>query len=277
MSDRTERLVSLSQPHDDDVVDMQKRLMSQAKPQDPEIFERFDSQRRLGGVEWQGAELPRDRFHDIDPHDVRFMKLSRRVCLIEREDGPEATAMMVGPDLILTAAHVLRGTAGIFADPDMVKIKFDHFVWDHKTGLVAMGDECRLRQIPFSRPKQPDVIASSIKVDPKSRRQYDDNELDYVLVRLDRPMGLSFLPYSHRIRGWNDCSGADVPPGGRVFVVQHPRGELQRFAEGYIPAKRDDPDFPKFFRYRTASAVGTSGGDADHSTRHLRICKLSRR
>jgi Fe-S-cluster formation regulator IscX/YfhJ len=256
MSDRTDKLMSWAHPHEDDVVDLQKRIMLEAEPGGSEPFNSMEWTRVISE---RDPGLPKDRFHDIDPHDVRFMKLSRRVCLIERDDGPENTGILVGPDLLLTAAHGLRGTAGVFADPDTVTIKFDHFEWDHKSGLVAMGDQCRLRQIPFSKPKQPDVIASSIKVDPKSRRQYDDNELDYVLVRLDRPMGLSFLPYSHRIRGWNDCSAADVPPGGRVFVVQHPLGQLQRFAEGYIPVKRDDPDFPNFFRYRTASAVGTSG------------------
>src|SRR6185503_16710352 len=131
-----------------------------------------------------------------------FIKLSRRVCLIERDDGPEATGFLVGPDLILTTAHALMGTRGIFADPDHVIVKFDQFVWNKETKRLAHGDECRLRRIPFT--DQPDVVASSIKTDAKCRRQYSDNGLDYVLVRLDRPMGLAFLPYSHRIRGWND-------------------------------------------------------------------------
>ena len=49
-------------------------------------------------------------------------------------------------------------------------------------------DRVDLRHIPFTR--QPDVLASSIKTDPKSLRRAkppdDDNGLDYVLVRLDR-------------------------------------------------------------------------------------------
>ena len=263
MSDRADTLHSLARRDDDDVVELQRRYYIDRHDEAPEWLRNLDRQdelqKRLRVFDERDAALPQDRFHDIDPHDVRFMKLSRRVCLIERDDGPEATGMMVGPDLLLTAAHALRGTAGVFADPETVTIKFDQFIWDSRTGLAAMGDECKMRRIPFSKPAQPDVIASSIKVDPKSRRQYDDNELDYVLVRLDRPMGLCFLPYSHRIRGWNDCSAADVPPGGRVFVVQHPLGASQRFAEGYIPAKRTEPEFPQFFRYKTASAVGTSG------------------
>ena len=58
----------------------------------------------------------------VDPRDVNprreFLKLSRRVCLIERDDASEATGFLVAPDLILTTAHALMGTSGIFADPD---------------------------------------------------------------------------------------------------------------------------------------------------------------
>ena len=206
-----------------------------------------------------GSEL-----RPVDPRDVNprseFVRLSRRVCLIEREDASEATGFLVGPDLMLTAAHALMGTRGIFADPEGVTVKFDQFLWNEKTQTRAMGDQCKLRRIPFSKnPAQPDVVASSIKTDPKCRRRYDDNELDYVLVRLDRPIGLAFLPYSYRIRGWNNCSRADVPPEGKVFVVQHPGGGLQQFAEGYIPADHVDREFPHLFRYRTTTLNGSSG------------------
>lgn len=199
----------------------------------------------------------KDDLKPVDPRGFEFMKLSRRVCLISRNDATEATGFLVGPDLMLTTAHALMGTSGIFADPAHVTIKFDQFVWNKKTGKPAKGDECKLRYIPFTN--QPDVVASSIKVNPKSRRRYDDNKLDYVLVRLDRPMGLSFLPYSHRIRGWNNCSRADIPAAGLVFVVQHPLGGLQKFAEGYIPAEHTDRDFPHLFRYTTTSLNGSSG------------------
>jgi len=72
-------------------------------------------------------------------------------------------------------------------------------------------------------------------------------------------MGLTFLPYSHRIRGWNNCSRADAPATGRVFVVQHPQGGLLQFAEGYIPASHDVPDLPHLFSYKTITLNGSSG------------------
>jgi len=208
-------------------------------------------------------DLLKDELRLVNPRETNpqfeFMKLSRRVCLIEREDASPATGFLAGPDLMFTTAHALMGTRGIFADPAQVTIKFDQFIWNEKTQALAMGDECKLRRIPFSNPPQPDVVASSIKTDPRCRRRYDDNELDYVLVRLDRPMGLAYLPYSYRIRGWNNCSRADVPAEGKVFVVQHPLGGLQRFAEGFVPADHADSEFPHLFRYRTTTLNCTSG------------------
>ena len=215
-----------------------------------------------------------DHLRSVNPFEFELMKTSRRVCLIRRDEGPEATGFLVGPDLMLTAAHALLGTSGIFADPEDVTVLFDQFIWNRRTGTKAWGAQCKLRHIPFER--QPDVLASSIKTDPKSRRRakapHDDNGLDYVLVRLDQPVGLMYLPFSHRIRGWNDCSKSRVPARGIVRVVQHPFGGLQKFADGKIKTyDRKDPDLSllysesddqtlkKFFKYTTETLNGSSG------------------
>lgn len=200
-----------------------------------------------------------NRLRLVNPRSVEFMKLSRRVCLIRRKQSADATGFLVGPDLVLTSAHALLGTSTVFVnlDEDEVTVLFDQFLWNVKEGTPAQGDSCGLRRIPFTN--QPDVVASSIKVSSRCKRRFDDNKLDYILVRLDRPMGLNFLPFSHRIRGWNNCSRADVPASGRVFVVQHPQGDVLKFAEGYIPAAHDVPEFPHLFRYKTITLNGSSG------------------
>lgn len=192
----------------------------------------------------------------VDPHEKRFAQISRRVCLIRRNQGSEATGFLVGPDLMLTTAHALRGTGGVFADPAEVTILFDQFIWDQRTGMRAFGASCGLRHIPFTR--QPDVVASSIKIDATSQRQTADNGLDYVLVRLDRSIGFDYLPFSNRVRGWNTCN-ADAPLVGDVTVVQHPLGGIQDFADGTIAENNASSDFPPFFEYTTATLIGSSG------------------
>jgi hypothetical protein len=206
-----------------------------------------------------------DGLRAVDPRKAEFAKLSRQVCLIRRESAADATGFLVAPDLMLTSVHALMGTDTVFANPRDVTIEFDNFMWPvdpetlPKGDSWAKSDSCGLRIIPYSDPEQPDVVASSIKVDSRCQRRFDDNGLDYILVRLDRPMGLSFLPHSHRIRGWNNCSRADAPATGRVFVVQHPQGGFLQFAEGYIPADHDDPEFPHLFHYKTTTLNGSSG------------------
>jgi hypothetical protein len=210
---------------------------------------------------------------DVSPREREFRKISRRVCLIRRDRGTESTGFLVGPDLMLTTAHALLGTSGIFADPEEVTILFDQFIWNKKTKTRAWGARCKLRHIPFTR--QPDVLASSIKTDPKLRRRHTrphngDNRLDYALVRLDRPIGLMYLPFSHRIRGWNDCSKADIAPGQYLRVIQHPFGGLQKFTNGtFDPYDHDEPDFPEFFKYRARTLNGASGSPIYDRERHV--------
>src|SRR4051794_34916759 len=116
-------------------------------------------------------EHKRDAFDEVvnelrpvNPRQAEFMKLSRRVCLIRRKRGADATGFLVGPDLLLTSAHALLGTSTVFAnlDEDEVTIVFDHFKWNVRTGTDAMGDSCGIRRIPFTN--QPDIVASSVKV-----------------------------------------------------------------------------------------------------------------
>ena len=57
-----------------------------------------------------------NKLRPVNPRDVEFMKLSRRVCLIRRKRGADSTGFLVGPDLLLTSAHALMGTSTVFAN-----------------------------------------------------------------------------------------------------------------------------------------------------------------
>lgn len=194
-----------------------------------------------------------------------FSRLSRRVCFLERADGAESTAILVGADQILTAAHTLRGTAGIFADPSQVRVRFDHFEW--VPGTPAIELTCGLAASADGT--QPAVLASSIKTDSSGKRKTGDTKLDYIVVKLDREVGRCLFPYSRRrIRGWVGASRANIPPkpNGEVTVMQHPQGGLLQFSRGHIVALADD-GFG--IVYDAETRVGSSGAIIADRGRHI--------
>jgi hypothetical protein len=197
--------------------------------------------------------LDRYAFQPITGDSHEFYKASRRVCLIDRADGSESTAFLVGPDLILTAAHAMMGTAGIFANPLQVSIHFDDFMW--RDGKIARGAVCALKTSVGGL--QPEVVASSILLDAARTTVVDDNSLDYVLLRLDRAVGDLALPFSSRKRGWMNASFVeDRPIRGPVDVLQHPQGQLLRVGRGFIDTT---PAPGKQFSYSAVTKIASSG------------------
>jgi hypothetical protein len=204
-------------------------------------------------------------FQPITGASREFFKASRRVCLIDRADGSEATAFLVEPDLILTAAHAMMGTAGIFADPTKITVRFDDFMWSD--GKPAQGATCHLETSAGGT--QPEVVASSITVDSSGTRIVaEENGLDYVLLRLDRKIGNEPLPFTSRLRGWMNLSVInDRPTEGPVDVLQHPQGQLLRVGRGFVD---DAPGLnDKRFQYRAITRLASSGAPVLDSGKRL--------
>ena len=208
-----DELAGLSDDNERNVPNFRRLLLSSLDiaPDDPNVIRLFQS--HLAPVKGDTTE---------------FSRVAHRVCLIERLDGAESTGILMGPDLLLTAAHTLRGIRGIFADPKNVRVRFDRFGTNPPD--VAPGPSCGL--LKTAGLGQPVVVASSIKV--VDNRVVEDNGLDYILVRLDERIGEAALPRVSVERGWIDGSRAEIAPKGSVTVLQHPRGERMHFARGQV-------------------------------------------
>jgi len=97
---------------------------------------------------------------------------------------------------------------------------------------------------------------------PNCPKEVKNNELDYVLIRLAKPVGaLSFRTGGGAIRGWLSLEEEieTDDPGKRILVVQHPEERPQLFDIGdYIEM---DPSKTRV-RYSVNTAKGSSGGAA---------------
>lgn len=187
----------------------------------------------------------------ITADTMEFFRASRRVCRVEVEGAGSGTGFLVGPDLVLTATHVLFGVGG-FPSPALVTCRFDYFVW--------AGDRAA-EDVPV-KPRTDIGDSWIVAFSDASFGSFVPmlSQLDYALIRLAEPIGLMGLPHNpRRRRGWMDGSAAEVPPveKSEITILQHPNGRLLRFSRGQV--RQLMPENLRV-RYRAATDSGTSGG-----------------
>jgi chaperonin GroEL len=178
----------------------------------------------------------------------------RRVAMLQRSGRPAGTGFLVGPDLLLTAAHV-------FASPtlpppiDRVTAVFD-FVEGESASPAETGVRVRVAEFldgSLPAPCETNPFAKDQGVIPPDR-------LDFALLRLARP-----------VPDFVDERGLAVPRGyyrlepdtyafssaGLLFVFQHPLGELQR--ESTIRGRVEPVAEGRRVRYQANTWKGSSG------------------
>ncbi|MGC5345797.1 trypsin-like peptidase domain-containing protein [Streptomyces sp. DT171] len=178
----------------------------------------------------------------------------RRVAVVEIDGSPVGTGVLVRPDVLLTAGHVLGPALASGTLPDTVEARFD-FRTVSATGPYETGFRVRLTELLDSSPPTDAEAASS----PLSFDAPPDR-LDYVLLRTGGPVpsyGGGAFPPSPRGHYELEEMGYDFGGGGPLFLVQHP---LAMRAKVSFPQSAKANEAGTRFRYQHANTLPGSSG-----------------
>lgn len=241
------------------------------------------------GVNQQAALAKRAQMLRM-PELRQFMNdIEGRVCIVAAElksDGERrvttGTGFLVGPDLVLTARHVLRDhIRDGRINPSQTGrrcVFFDHLEGDPIDDPLVDPLPVGVRRVEFDSSNWLEAVSDELprdgQFDPGSATEIADalKKLDYVLVRLAQPVGSqSRRPTGGARRGWVEL----WPPAGRpellasddrIIIPQHPNGHTQRIDFGrFVKA---DPSETRI-RYDTETDQGTSGAPCFDQNFHL--------
>ncbi|HKB06571.1 MAG TPA: trypsin-like peptidase domain-containing protein [Gemmataceae bacterium] len=187
-------------------------------------------------VQLQAPLSDRNRFLRPDQVMVR----SLLVCRVDRDQRPHGTGFLVGPNLIVTNYHVLDLFLGPDAPSITGRVDFRFDFREVETGMLAGRT-----YLPAAK----DWLVAASRTD----------ELDYVVVRTDGTPGrdrASELPGAPQ-RGWVTAVVEHLADGLYGYVVQHPRGDPLRFADGPVLSRYALADHHVVYAIDTAD--GSSG------------------
>ena len=196
----------------------------------------------------------------LDPVLLRdgLLRAEGAVCRVEvnDRDGLMGTGFLVGPDALLTNHHVLEPVLNGRSAPGAV-----HFRFDYKrlaNGRTADGVLASLHATDWRLddcPCTPGEARGAPGDEPPTHDQ-----LDYALVRLDRPVGDEPVAPGGPKRGWLRVPAAApaLTPKMPILILQHPnRAPLQVAldTEGVLGVNGNGTRV----RYATNTAGGSSG------------------
>ncbi|MDD7936981.1 trypsin-like peptidase domain-containing protein [Actinomycetospora lutea] len=180
-----------------------------------------------------------------------IMSATRRIAMIEVHGRPRGTGILVGPDLLLTAAHVLDSRHWPPSEPIEVVAVFDYLSRSGRspaeTGTRVSVSEFLCGSLPTESEANGDVLDW----------EAPSNRLDFALLRLasrvpDAPEDP--LPRGHYTLRPEPYAFDQAP---LLFIVQHPLGEFQ--AISYIRQAPQCNDNGTRIRYRANTLLGSSG------------------
>ncbi|MFK0113222.1 trypsin-like peptidase domain-containing protein [Streptomyces sp. NPDC091217] len=199
----------------------------------------------------------------VDPTDlIRVLRdMTVRVARVEMGGRPVGTGVLVAPDVLLTAGHVLGTALEPGRLPDGLEARFD-FLTPHGDGRAApheRGIRVRLTELLACSP--PTVAERNAS--PLSWEALPDH-LDYALLQVARgpvpyrPAALSADP-GPRGHYLLEPDTYDFHHANLLFVVHHPLGEPTRVSYTTAPAAINDEGTR--IRYQNVNTTpGSSGG-----------------
>jgi hypothetical protein len=163
-----------------------------------------------------------DPFMDTTRLAAFLIRAERQVCQVQcptLNGMGHGTGFLVGPDLVLTCYHVVKGHLAEGFGADQVRVRFDYrCAADGTAPPYTSGEWLPIDpawNIPRSPPSKADILLLG---EPKQ------DELDFALLKLQRRIGAEPPPGETAPRGWVDLStDPPVPPRqAPVLIVQHP-------------------------------------------------------
>jgi hypothetical protein len=192
---------------------------------------------------------------DPNAYAQAILDASHRVAMIEVGGQPRGTGLLVGPDLLLTAAHVLDARTLPSSDLSGVKAVFDFYRCPGRS-LAETGLSVGVTQfIEGSLPAPAEVAGSAA-------RDWDapPDRLDFALLRLERAVpppraadGTALPRGYYRL----DPDPYAFDQATLMFIVQHPLGEFQAFT--YITQAPVANGKRTRIRYLGNTLAGSSG------------------
>lgn len=197
---------------------------------------------------------------DFSVWRTNMTQVEGRVCRVEINGNPAGTGFLVGPDAVLTNFHVLEDVFAGTTPAEQVACRFDYKVLADKSRVE--GTTVKLHttdwNLDFSRFSPAEQ--TKLPDDPLPTK----DELDYALVRLERPLGSEAFSAKGgaeaQSRGWITIPSGPLTfsPKSALIIAQHPDGSPLKLAidtESVIGTNNNGTRV----RYVTNTEAGSSG------------------